>query len=50
MVQAVAAILVEDGLVEMGERIVIVSGSPMGVPGKTNSLRVHKIKPRGMDA
>ena len=50
MVQAVEAILVEDGLVEVGERIVIVSGSPMGVPGKTNSLRVHKIKPRGMDA
>lgn len=35
--------LVRDGLAKVGDRIVIVSGSPMGVPGKTNALRVHKI-------
>lgn len=47
MVRAVDKELTSRGLVEVGERIVIVSGSPMGVPGKTNSLRVHRIKPRG---
>ncbi|MGJ6981066.1 pyruvate kinase [Aestuariimicrobium soli] len=35
--------LVKDGLAKVGDRIVIVSGSPMGVPGKTNALRVHKV-------
>ncbi|WP_420175717.1 pyruvate kinase [Luteococcus sp. OSA5] len=49
MVRAVEKILIEDGVVQVGEYIVIVSGSPMGVPGKTNSLRVHKIKPQAMD-
>lgn len=44
MVEAVNAFLRERSMVEVGERIVILSGSPMGVPGKTNTLRVHKIK------
>ena len=34
-------------MIEVGERIVILSGSPMGVPGKTNNLRVHKVKAKG---
>lgn len=49
MVRAVEQILMDEGLLAVGDRIVIVSGSPMGVPGKTNSLRVHRVKPRGMD-
>lgn len=49
MVRAVEKSLLEAGTVQVGEYIVIVSGSPMGVPGKTNSLRVHKIKPQAMD-
>ena len=44
MVEAVDHHLRDRGMIEVGERIVIVSGSPMGVPGKTNNLRVHKIK------
>ena len=44
MVEAVDHHLRDRGMIEGGERIVIVSGSPMGVPGKTNNLRVHKIK------
>ena len=49
MVAAVEVSLNERDLVEIGDRIIIVSGSPMGVPGKTNSIRVHRIKPRGQD-
>ncbi|MGV8844914.1 pyruvate kinase [Tessaracoccus sp.] len=47
MVAAVDAFLRERNMIEVGERIVILSGSPMGVPGKTNNLRVHKIKGAG---
>lgn len=49
MVRAVEKILLDSGQLKVGEYIVIVSGSPMGVPGKTNSLRVHKIKGPAMD-
>ncbi len=45
MVRTVNDYLVESNLIEEGERIIILSGSPMGVPGKTNNLRVHKIRP-----
>lgn len=44
MVASVNDYLVSHGMIEVGERIVILSGSPMNVPGKTNSLRVHKIR------
>ena len=47
MVEAVDAFLRKRELINVGERIVILSGSPMGVPGKTNNLRVHKIKENG---
>ena len=47
MVETVDAFLRERGMIEVGERIVILSGSPMGVPGKTNNLRVHKVKAKG---
>ncbi|MHA6512222.1 pyruvate kinase [Tessaracoccus sp. Z1128] len=47
MVEAVDRHLRERGMIEVGERIVIVSGSPMGIPGKTNNLRVHKVKELG---
>lgn len=45
MVQLVDRALTVSGRVRIGERVVIVSGSPVGVPGKTNALRVHKIQP-----
>lgn len=47
MVEAVDRRLRDRGMIEVGERIVIVSGSPMGIPGKTNNLRVHKVKELG---
>lgn len=45
MVRTVNDYLVQKDLARVGDRIVILAGSPMGVPGKTNTLRVHKIKP-----
>ncbi|MDO5067487.1 MAG: pyruvate kinase [Propionibacteriaceae bacterium] len=47
MVETVDSYLRDRGMIEVGERIVILSGSPMGVPGKTNNLRVHKVKVKG---
>ncbi len=44
MVETVDQFLRDHNMIDVGERIVILSGSPMGVPGKTNNLRVHKIK------
>ncbi|WOP17660.1 pyruvate kinase [Raineyella sp. LH-20] len=43
MVRLVDRTLKEQGLVQDGERVVIVAGTPAGRPGRTNSLRVHKI-------
>lgn len=44
MVTAVNRTLLERGLIEVDERVVIVFGSPIGVAGKTNTLRVHRVK------
>ena len=43
MVAGVSEILLQNGLVEQGDKVVIVYGSPMGSSGKTNAIRVHKI-------
>ena len=43
MVRQVEATLLDIGRCEKGDKLVIVSGSPIGSPGKTNSLRVHRI-------
>lgn len=45
MVTAVNRILQEMGMVEVDDRVVVVFGSPIGQVGKTNTLRVHRIKP-----
>lgn len=45
MVVAVNRILQEMNLIKVGERVVIVFGSPIGMVGKTNTLRVHRVKP-----
>ncbi len=45
MVHQVDVALGNMGTFEVGERVVIVSGSPVGLPGKTNALRVHRVKP-----
>ena len=43
MVHQVEAALLDIGRCEKGDKLVIVNGSPLGSPGKTNSLRVHRI-------
>jgi pyruvate kinase len=35
--------LIPEGRVAKGERVLIVAGSPPGIPGSTNALRVHRI-------
>jgi pyruvate kinase len=35
--------LLEAGLAEVGDKVVVISGSPPGLPGGTNDLRVHTI-------
>ena len=42
MVSQVDQTLRANGLVDGGDRVVIVFGAPVGVPGTTNSLLVHK--------
>lgn len=46
MVTAVNEIMQDLGLVKADEHVVIVFGSPIGVIGKTNTLRVHRIRER----
>lgn len=43
MVKQVDAILLETKRVNRGESIMIVAGSPPGIPGSTNAMRVHNI-------
>ena len=43
MYRQVDEILMEKGLAEVGDQVVVISGSPPGVPGGTNDLRVHTI-------
>lgn len=43
MVWQVDQVLQGQGLAEPGDKVVIVGGMPPGVPGSTNSLRVHTI-------
>ncbi len=43
MVKQVDAALLDLGRVEVGDRIVIIAGSPPGVPGGTNAMRVHRM-------
>ena len=35
--------LLASGRCEEGDRVIIVAGSPPGIPGSTNALRVHRI-------
>ena len=43
MVREVERALLEFGRLSLGDKIVIVAGSPPGSPGKTNALRVHRL-------
>jgi pyruvate kinase len=43
MYTQVDEILMGNGLAEIGDKVVVISGSPPGIPGSTNDLRVHII-------
>jgi pyruvate kinase len=43
MVRQVDEALLEIGRCERGDVVVIVAGSPPGIPGSTNAMRVHRI-------
>jgi pyruvate kinase len=43
MVAQVDDHLLTHGLAEVGEKVVIVSGSPPGIPGSTNDIRIHTV-------
>ena len=43
MYRQVDEILLGQELAEVGDRVVVISGSPPGISGSTNDLRVHII-------
>jgi pyruvate kinase len=43
MAEIVSENLLHDKVVSPGDRIVLVHGSPLGIPGQTNSIRLHEI-------
>ena len=43
MVKEVDRLLLESGRCERGDTVVIVAGSPPGIPGSTNAVRIHRI-------
>jgi pyruvate kinase len=43
MVRQVDQALLAAGRVEVGDLVVIVAGSPPGIPGSTNAMRVHRV-------
>jgi pyruvate kinase len=43
MYHQVDDVLLREGLAEVGDKVVVISGSPPGVSGATNDLRVHSV-------
>ena len=43
MVKQVDGVLIESKRASIGDNVVIVAGSPPGIPGSTNALRVHRV-------
>ena len=41
MYSQVDKVLLDEGLAVVGDKVVVISGSPPGIPGSTNDLRVH---------
>jgi pyruvate kinase len=41
MYRQVDELLISEGLAEVGDKVVVISGSPPGIPGSTNDIRVH---------
>ena len=43
MMFQVDEIVLAEGLAKIGDEVVVVAGTPPGIPGSTNSLRVHRV-------
>jgi len=43
MFKQVDEIMLAQGLAEEGDKVVVISGSPPGIPGSTNDMRVHVV-------
>ena len=43
MVRQVDEHLLQIGRVQEGDLVVIIAGSPPGIPGSTNALRIHRM-------
>jgi len=43
MYMQVDEVLIGEGLAEVGDVVVVISGSPPGIAGSTNDLRVHRV-------
>ena len=43
MVKQIDAVLLDSGRAQSGEFVMIVAGSPPGIPGSTNAMRVHRV-------
>jgi pyruvate kinase len=43
MVKQVDTILIDSGRAQKGQEVMIVAGSPPGIPGSTNAMRVHRV-------
>ncbi len=43
MIRQVDTVLLEEGLVEIGDKVVVISGTPPGISGSTNDIRVHVV-------
>jgi pyruvate kinase len=43
MYKQVDEVLLNNGLAVVGDVVVVISGSPPGIPGSTNDLRVHRV-------
>jgi pyruvate kinase len=43
MFEQVDISVLEQGMCRVGDEVVVVAGTPPGVPGSTNTLRVHKV-------
>jgi len=43
MVKLVDSVLIDSGRVRIGDNVMIVAGSPPGIPGSTNAMRVHRV-------
>ena len=47
MVSRAGSIAFRDGFVRAGQRIIIVAGVPLGIPGTTNMVRIASVGPDG---